>query len=126
MSRAGRTTTQRELERLVRKWQPRLGLRDWTIKVELVRHYRHEAYAYGSVDHFAPKRTAEIKVVHPRDQQPDDHNVELGHFDPEVVVVHELLHVALWAYRGASNGSARYAAQEQAVHQLSLVLTGKA
>lgn len=70
------------LERLVRRWQPVLGLQEWTIRVELVDIARE--WQSGDVKVDDVSKTALVLMT------------ERPFRDEEQVLLHELLHVVLW------------------------------
>lgn len=75
-----------DIEKLLAEWQYRLRLQDWDITVEWVSHFHVEAF--GRTKTSLANRTAMVDLV-PPDQI--DHSGILS--DPEVTLVHELLHV---------------------------------
>jgi len=78
--------TSRQLARLTRYWQRKLGLRDWQISVEFARvEEMHDAGNVGECVAQLCDRTAHIRIL--RDSRSD--------YDIELSVVHELAHVLL-------------------------------
>ena len=109
-----------EARALCAKWQKRLRLQDWRIKVDVVRHYRMPDTVCESgteAAHMVKHRhdqSAEIWVCHPDDLYPDSFsNVSL-----EQSIVHELLHIQLDAWEPEPETPA-YWAMERAINIIS-------
>jgi len=73
------------------RWQRILNLRDWNVKVEIVKGENiSDSRAIGGLNHFDHHRAAWIRLPRPEDVEPgifgDDD-------DQEVTLVHELLHI---------------------------------
>jgi len=109
--------TQIEAEKAARKWQKRLGLLDWYITI-CFRDAR-------DMDQY-PARTkiqqntqhADIRLMMPEDRQksdPQDGNIELD-------IVHELVHVRLWAIDPLDAEGALYTCREQAIEWIARAL----
>lgn len=92
--------TQRQLTALMKRWQRRLRLVDWKVRVKLVGKeefdkrgavYGHNAdETYGFCEHLTEARTGFIWIVRPEELAEDD--IE-GRVDIENTLVHELLHL---------------------------------
>lgn len=91
--------TQKRLERVGREWQKRLMLQDWTLTFRLVNAYEVKGN-YADIDRpTEQKRTGHIRVadpIHHSESMAADHDA-----DPEYSLVHELLHLHLWAMKDA-------------------------
>jgi hypothetical protein len=74
-----------ELKRLVDVWQQRLALRDWNITIRWAKDDEDEGY-YAEVSPHNHTKEAEIVFARPGTHQGTV-------MDPEVLVVHELLHL---------------------------------
>lgn len=94
----------RNLERLMYEWQAVLSLRDWEIDLVLEQD-EDEPDAHGTVDYDINERTATIHV-RPRVK------------DPELVLVHELLHLIFAPF--TADLTSIY--EEQAIESLSKAL----
>ena len=86
--------TQRELTTLMKRWQKRLRLQDWKIKVKLASadqiEREHGEPAYGICDDIVEARSAVIWIC----KNPPADDVSMGgRQDPENTLVHELLHL---------------------------------
>ena len=84
--------TQDQLEIWVLKWQERLGLRGWHIKISFRNKHDLEGNPAAS---FIQKTTqnVSVRVLHPKDRQKSD----AAYDSIELDIIHELLHVRLWA-----------------------------
>lgn len=83
-------TTQKQLEAWLRKWQPRLKLSEWDIKVKLSRREEMDDAA-GSVTITPNTRLAVIRVMDPVDWMSREWSQDI-----EQTIVHELVHVVFW------------------------------
>lgn len=83
---------------LVKEWQARLRLDDWTFDIVVITET--DPGLYGKVDYSLSDRFYRITVRHP-DLHPPKH-VSAACQDTEVTVVHELLHVRMWPFKYAS------------------------
>lgn len=84
--------TNEELQEKLKYWQPQLGLADWVIAVEFVRHTEFDLREqYGECRQTLQKKWARILILDPIDRNLlGDYRDELS--DPEIELVHELLH----------------------------------
>ncbi len=92
--------TQRSLANLAKRWQKRLRLLDWKVRVKLVgqeefdsagRDYGHSAEnSHGFCLNFAEGRSATIYIVNPAEVERDE---EDDRVDIENTLVHEMLHL---------------------------------
>lgn len=96
----------RELERLMIEWQGCLRLLDWELDL-LLEADEDVPTAYGTIDYDIAERSATIRI-RPRQE------------DPELTLVHELLH--LWVEPLTTVAEEFYL--EQAVEALSRALVG--
>ena len=86
--------TRRELNRLVKKWVDRLGLRDWNIEIEFADELTlsdqkgKESDLWGLCEYDTPTHKATISIL-------DLRHAEWKQSDPEFVLVHELGHLVV-------------------------------
>ena len=86
--------TQQELEALCAEWQKLLRLQDWRVVVRLVRRYEmDDSDAWGECDWNLSNKRATIRVLDPQDAKPG------SGYDPESVLVHELVHLHIAPFR---------------------------
>lgn len=103
---------QSKLEALCAQWQKILRLQDWNVTVRLVRRYdMNDSDAWGECDWNLGQKTATIRVLDPQDVKPTTP------YDPESVLVHELVHLHVAPFRPAS-GSMEERLMEQAINCL--------
>ena len=111
--------TEGDLAAICWHWQERLRLRDWTVKVQLVRHYQlSQSGRDGEIAIFADAKIAEMRVLHPRDRPTDC----IDALDPENTIVHELLHIHTHELSRYHKPSKRRA-EEQAITALADAFT---
>lgn len=108
--------TQHKIEEVCREWQKRLRLQDWDIEVKIKRY--HDLDAQGRCTVTEELKYAEILLRDPVDT-PETPCV--GHQDIETVLVHELLHIPLWAV-AKERSEAERIAEEQAIVSISKCL----
>lgn len=94
----------------LRKWQKRLGLMDWNIRMYTnVRYHNMESEgAEGHVQYSEEHRTARIQIL-----DPDHWTLADFSFDQEKTLVHELLHIKFSLLDESDNPI-----QNRIVHQL--------
>jgi hypothetical protein len=109
-------TAQRFVEQALRTWQHRLNLRDWDIRVQLVRPNALEPKTLGNIHWDTNTRQATIDVL-----SSHDYNLPLQDMlsDMEFTVVHELVHLHL-AVLPRSTATERK--EEYVVNQLARAL----
>ena len=81
-----------QIQQIMEKWKTRLGLSDWDITVEFrdardMRQNPARTYVNAALQH------AEIRIMAMGDRQDCDPN----YLDPETDIIHELMHIRLWA-----------------------------
>lgn len=110
--------TQDELTALARKWQQRLRLQDWDVTVEIkrAREMSLDGKA-GEVVMVLEQRRAWITLRDMTDVDPE----EQADNDPEVTVVHELLHLFTEPL-GLPEEGPRATAEEQMLNAVSRAL----
>lgn len=114
------------LNRLKRKWQKRLGLTDWVIRVRFVDE-ETMARETGAKDALGvslwvpDRKTAKIYVLQPREFKALEKD-ELIPATIEETLVHELLHILLEGHLVQSPSNIN---TERALNQLAKVLCGK-
>jgi hypothetical protein len=86
---------QARLNKILKKWQSRLGLTAWTITVSFADLKAFQAdnneIAYGDIQYETLQRVAHIRVIHPK--HADSFTEPLPKPDTENIIVHELLHL---------------------------------
>jgi hypothetical protein len=109
--------TQQELDALVAEWQARLRLRDWIVEIEVVRgrDMSREECA-GELWVSENLRCATISL---RDEL--DYDESSRPFDPEMVIVHELLHLYTRPF-GLPREGPKHIAEEQMIEAVSQAL----
>jgi hypothetical protein len=100
------------LPQTMQKWQRRLGLSDWEIEVAYLSCIDINQ-AQGRVTTNSNAQTAQIRLMSPDDRQKNDPNDR----DIELDLVHELIHVRLWAVAptGAERSELEAKCLEQAI-----------
>lgn len=115
-----------EARAICAKWQKRLRLQDWRIKIDVVRHYRMPDPVCESgleAAHMVKHRhdqSVEIWICHPDDLTPDN----FSHVSLEQTIVHELLHIHLDLW-GPDPETPEYWEMERAINIISDALIGK-
>ena len=97
-------------------WQDRMDLKDWHIRVEVVRSDRLEPKTLGNIHWDSDLKSATICVLSPEDYKLP-HDAMLN--DMELTIVHELVHLEL-ASLPRSDASRRV--EEHAVNAISTAL----
>jgi len=100
----------------LRTWQERMNLRDWDLRVELLRADQLEPKTLGNIHWDTDVKQATIGVLSPLDY-PLPYDAMLA--DMEVTVVHELVHLQL-ASLPRSEASRR--TEERAVNEITATL----
>lgn len=104
---------QKSAEKILRKWQSRLGLDEWNLKIRVC----DQPGCWGSADVLPQKKQAIIRVD-PRlhsEESVDDWPWKSA--DHERTIVHELLHCHLYQLR--VKGKTKGHHEEQIIHALS-------
>jgi hypothetical protein len=97
-------------------WQDRMNLKDWNIRVRLVRADQLEPQTLGNIHWDTDTRTASIGVLSPADYKlPEQAMLD----DMEFTIVHELVHLEL-ASLPRSEASRRV--EEHAVNEIAAAL----
>ena len=86
--------TSREALDLIPYWQEKLRLRDWTIRGEIAT--QTEECPLGQAEHLSKYKDATIKIL----EETAIPASWLGNKDPEVTLVHELLHLQAESLNG--------------------------
>jgi hypothetical protein len=111
-----RSMTDRDLQRLVTKWQKRLRLMDWDINAKFDDDgVLIDLEAWGACDPQGFLRTATMIF-----RRPEDAKKKQTQFDLEVIVVHEILHMFFAPFKHDSH--AELTAEEQMVHTVAILL----
>ena len=100
----------------MRYWRPVLGLRDWTVKATLSRHYDlSESDREGECEVNEEHRFVRIWLLHPTDYAPD----AIFEQDHERTLVHELLHVHYEAVKPDEDDARGLVAIEQSINAIA-------
>jgi hypothetical protein len=102
---------------VISKWSKRLGLSDWTITA-CFREARDMHQAPANTRIRVNIQQADIHILQPEDRQlsdPQDADMELD-------IVHELIHIRLWAIDPEEPEGVLYACREQAIEWLAKAL----
>lgn len=105
--------TQTEPERIVEYWKPRLGLHAWEIVIGEAPRHEQQCCAETFVQ--AQMERAEISVWRDCDRTFGDDPVELD-------ILHELVHIRLWAIDPVDAEGALHCCREQAIEWLARAL----
>jgi len=97
-------------------WQNRLALQDWKISLQVIRLSEFKPKTIGGIRWDSDTKTAEIKVLDPRDYKM---SYEDTLKDLELTVVHELVHLQL---SSLPRSEASRSAEEKAVNRISEAL----
>lgn len=91
-----------ELQELCSFWQKKLRLQDWKIVVKIARHNQIDFESWARVEYCRSHKQATIYILDPTD---DIYHrmVEEFPYDPEVSLVHELLHLHFESYDPPAN-----------------------
>lgn len=109
--------TQREINRLGKKWQKLLRLEHWGIDFYLVRRFRMEdSGRAGETSTNIVGMTAAVKICHPDDWPPEE--IEMN--PVELTIIHELIHVVNAEVDVRAGDSLDHYANERATEQLAL------
>lgn len=101
-------------------WQARLRLQDWDINLSVVRQW-DVPNAFGTCEAMLSKKIARIKML---DMVDDGDPADFEAYDPEVTLVHELLHVHFSPFESKEDTSPEAIAQHQVIVALSRALVG--
>ena len=105
------------MDKKLDKWKSRLGLSDWDITVKFRDAQDMEQYP-GKCKIRANIQHADIRLMAKDDRQKSDPS----DVDPELDLVHELIHVRLWAIDPKNAEGALYTCREQAVEWIAKAL----
>lgn len=110
-----------EMAQLLAYWRPRLGLSDWLIDLDVVNFDQQISNTvWGSTSVDLGYRWAGIRMTDP-DLIPDSQAHPSIPYDMERTLVHELLHVVLWAILDELPNGKQWM-EEQVVNQLARAL----
>lgn len=108
-----------DLEKILDKWKKRLGLSDWKISIEFNTQDHLDGQAKTRI--YETSQVAKVFILSPEDRQksdPNDSSIELD-------IVHELIHVRLWAIDPKDADRLTHALREQAIEWLARALTNQ-
>ena len=107
-----------KIERFLIKWQKRLGLQDWDITVDF-RDARDMNQHPGKTAIQENIQTADIRIMALDDRQKCDP----ADADPELDIVHELVHIRLWSIDPPKNAERTlHICREQAIEWIAKAL----
>lgn len=106
-------------ERLLKFWQQTLGLRDWKIKLEWCPAKKLGPHCDGQVAMEINCRHAEVLICRTDNQHPD----WVVEYDPEAILVQELLHLHTY-FLGVKMGDEAEEAEEQFLEALTGAFIG--
>ena len=109
--------TEYKLNNILKKWQKRLGLSDWSITIAF-RDCRDMDNSTGKVLLQQNLQNADIRIMQESDRQKTDR----ADGDIELDVVHELVHIRLWAIDPRDAEGILYTCREQAVEWIAKAL----
>lgn len=110
-----------DLGELLEYWQRVLNIQDYGVKVEWKRwHEMGIIESYGTCRVDMQNKMALIEIREPIDALPSD--VELYGWDPERILVHELLHIVLWPLTDEDEEGKKSLPLEQSINALSRAL----
>lgn len=98
----------KQMEELLNEWTKRLGLTDWTIRLEEDLYELTEPGCSGCTEFNEVGKSARIELIHP-----SAYGERIVPYDKEKTLVHELLHLKFWFLQDTDNEL-----QDRLVHQL--------
>jgi hypothetical protein len=104
-----------DLERLLKKWQSILRLRDWDITIAQRRRFEGPGDRSAEIDVDWEQMRAHIAMVD-RGDFPPDRKPPLNSIEHDIL--HELLHIVTWKM-GTKPGTPEQDAEELAINQLA-------
>ena len=107
------------------RWQRRLRLEDWTIKVEVRRLADMGQGTLASIDPHSVKRQARVRLLDPRDVDGQRFWFDGEAWNWELSLVHELLHLHWWdthRRRWPGDGTPEGVAIESAIDAIAKAL----
>ena len=105
-----------DLDQALARWQKRLRLQDWDVRVEVKRTHSMEDGALGRSWVQPATRHALIRLLDPQDYDPTE---PPDMQDTETTLVHELLHIAI---PGDNSDGTSSLAQEQGIDAIARAL----
>lgn len=105
-----------DIEKLLSKWQKRLGLSDWEITAERAPQNHVSGQAKTTI--YSESQIARIFLLDESDRQGSDPNDK----DIEHDLIHELLHVRLWAIDPKKSDDNTHVLREQAIDWIAKAL----
>lgn len=115
-SRGARMTTD-ELEKLLEKWVTRLGLSDWDVTVKFSDGPDIDQNQ-GRTRIYYNTQKATIQIMRPEDRQSSDPNDS----DIALDLLHELIHIRLWAIDPKDPDNNTHILREQAIDWIARAL----
>lgn len=107
-----------DVARMGREWQERLLLSHWAVSFRMERLRDMGGERMGRSTWASKSFQADISLLDPIDHDPAEH----WPYDPEQVVVHELLHLHFSPFFPADEDAPGHAEQERVIDQLARVL----
>lgn len=106
-------SSQNDLQAIIAHWKPLLGLHSWDIRAEYAPRHEIEAAATGNIK--AHMERAAIKVQRDCDRDGDGEDAELD-------LLHELVHIRLWAIDPDEADPVTHKCREAAVEWIARAL----
>jgi len=106
-----------DIKKLLKKWQGRLGLSDWMISVQF-KDCIDMNQSQGRTEIQKSNQYASIRLLQIEDRQKSDESEN----DPELDLVHELIHIRLWAIDPDVFEGALHICREQAIDWIAKAL----
>jgi hypothetical protein len=107
----------KEIQKHLKKWQGRLGLSDWDITIK-IRDAQDMNQNVATTRVRENMQHADIRLMDKGDRQQSDP----GDSDPELDLVHELVHVRLWSIDPVNAEGALHTCREQAIEWIAKAL----
>jgi len=106
-----------KLKELLNKWQKRLGLSDWEIDIGYNDHFDNSKNSAKTI-YWENTQNARIRILDPKDRQKSNPVFK----DIELDLVHELIHIRLWAIDPNDPDDILHVCREQAVEWIAKAL----
>jgi len=110
-----------ELQELLVKWQKRLRLQDWDVKVFYKRHWDLPEAVDGQCRVVPTLKRAYIYVIDPEHHEPSSE--EIDQHSEELILIHELLHIYFDPWMRDETNKDRITMMEVAIQKIAEALT---
>ncbi len=115
----------KELQTILDKWQPRVGLADWRIEIRWARP-GEVSDAFGESKWFPHDQTGMIKIVQEQEALEDCDETARWSCNREAVIVHELLHCHFQVLAAAAQATFPHSLLESRIEWLTrAILEGR-